>query len=285
MIYNGPSIYNQGGGGGGYKDGGALVDGEFIKVENNTVSSYDNTSRNDVNFYFEVADGEIINSVVELTTTVNATIHVYVVKNGLFIPLGNVGGDTVNAGDDYKLNVVGDSFVIENVTTPPQNPEFALLMGVIYPLTKIGNFYYTAKNFKGDIGQYVDQNGERYYLPRSISNYDFDNGFEFLNDADFSVIDNNYPYPNTGLALKSVSGWRDGGNGNNSSGFNAFPKGYWTGTYLNWNTEHACFYTKLIGSTTQYMRMVLNYNDNVLNGNTRNNSVDECYNVRLVLRT
>ena len=114
-IFKGDSIYKTGAGGGGYKDGGALVDGDFIEVKNNTVSSYDNVSRDPVNFYFEVKDGEILNSVIELTTAVNATINVYVVKNGFYYLLGNVGGNTVNAGDDYKINIIGDSFSVEQI--------------------------------------------------------------------------------------------------------------------------------------------------------------------------
>lgn len=31
--------------GGGYKDGGQLIDADFIEVENNTISSYENVSR------------------------------------------------------------------------------------------------------------------------------------------------------------------------------------------------------------------------------------------------
>ena len=73
-IFKGDSIYKSGGGGGGYKDGGQLVDGDFIEVKNNTVSTYDNTARDPINFYFEVKEGESINSVVELTTVVNSTV-------------------------------------------------------------------------------------------------------------------------------------------------------------------------------------------------------------------
>lgn len=149
-IFKGDSIYKNGGGsGGGYKDGGELVDGDFIKVENNTVSSYDNVSRDPVNFYFEVKDGEILNSVVELTTAVNATINVYVLKNGLYFLLGNVGGNTVNAGDDYKLNVVGNSFMLEVVTPSQAVPEYAEINGGIYGVKKIGSQYYTTEDYQG----------------------------------------------------------------------------------------------------------------------------------------
>ena len=152
-IFKGDSIYKSGGGGGGFKDGGQLVDGDFIKVENNTVSSYDNVSRDPVNFYFEVKDGEILNSVVELTTAVNATINVYVVKNGFYYLLGNVGGNTVNAGDDYKLNVTGDSYSLEQVTPGGGNiPSFVTLGGVIYQVKEYNGYLWTLKNLEGDFG-------------------------------------------------------------------------------------------------------------------------------------
>lgn len=145
MIYNGPSIYNQGGGGGGgYNDGGALVDGDFIQVTNNSISTYDNTSRDPVNFYFEVSDGEMINSVIELTTAVNATINVYVVNNGLYYLLSNIGGNTVTAGDDYKVNITGDSYSIEQVSAPVD--PLLYVFGVLVPIVKIGNKYWTAEN-------------------------------------------------------------------------------------------------------------------------------------------
>ena len=160
-IFKGDSIYKSGGGGGGFKDGGALVDGDFIKVENNTISSYDNVSRDPVNFYFEVKDGEILNSVVELTTAVNATINVYVVKNGFYYLLGNVGGNTVNAGDDYNLNVVGNSFMLEVVTPAPSDPEAVIIEGSIYPLVKIGGVVWSTVDLKGfdDINHVVDSYG------------------------------------------------------------------------------------------------------------------------------
>ena len=147
MIYNAPSIYKQGGGGGGFKDGGALVDGDFIKVENNTVSTYTNETRNDVNFYFEIKEGEIINSVIEFTTDVNATIHVYYIgAGGILIPLGNVGGDTVTAGESYNINVVGNSFVLENIIEPVPDPDdifvYNSMDSKVYNCKKVNGIYW-----------------------------------------------------------------------------------------------------------------------------------------------
>ena len=115
-IFKGDSIYKSGGGGSGYKDGGELVDGDFIKVENNTISTYDNISRGTVNFYFEPKDGEILNSVIEMTTQVNATVNVYYINDlGLYVNIGNIGGNTVSSGNSYNINVNINSFSIQLV--------------------------------------------------------------------------------------------------------------------------------------------------------------------------
>lgn len=151
-IFKGESIYKNGSGGGGYKDGGELVDNDFIEVENNTNSSYNNETRDPVNFYFEVKEGEVLNSVIELTTTINSTINVYVVKNNLYYPLGNVGGNNVNAGDDYKINIVGDSYTVEQVTYNSQNPVAVVLKGHRYGIVNIDGKYYTTSDLKSPIG-------------------------------------------------------------------------------------------------------------------------------------
>ena len=134
-IFKGDSIYKSGGGGGGYKDGGQLIDGDFIEVKNNTVSSYDNVSRDPVNFYFEPKDGEVINGIIEFTTEVNATVNVYVLIDGVYYLLGNVGGDSVTAGNDYKINITGESYSIEQVSGGLE-PKYISLMGTIYGVTK-----------------------------------------------------------------------------------------------------------------------------------------------------
>ena len=79
-IFKGDSIYKSGGGGGGYKDGGELVDADFIEIENNNVYNYENINRDQVNFYFDYSDGEIFNSIIEFTTQVNSVVNVYVVN-------------------------------------------------------------------------------------------------------------------------------------------------------------------------------------------------------------
>jgi hypothetical protein len=151
-ILKGDSIYKSGGGGGGYKDGGQLVDGDFIEVKNNTISTYDNESRDPVNFYFEVKEGELINSIIEFTTQVNAVVNVYVVRNGIYYLLGNVGGNTVNASKIYTINVVNESFAIDEVSDEP-TPDYVEIGDKLYGCRKIGNLYWTTSHCQATASQ------------------------------------------------------------------------------------------------------------------------------------
>jgi len=264
-IFKGDSIYKSGGGGGGYKDGGQLVDGDFIKVENNTVSSYDNVSRDPVNFYFEVNDGESLNSVVELTTAVNATINVYVVKNGFYYLLGNVGGNTVNAGDDYNLTVVGNSFILEVVTPSSNDPEAVIIDGHIYKLTKVNNLLWTSylgidtpytadKTSFGrlntldvpDIRMYKNDNPGQFtqYLKNGLRLPTYTDYVDLLYNSGFSSSD-----------LRSNFGWSSIPNGNNSSGLNFIPFGYVSGGgYPNWPGKYSTdsFWPRLNGNENAF---------------------------------
>lgn len=225
-IYNGPSIYNQGGGGGGgggYHDGGQIVDGDFMKVENNAVSSYDNTSRDPVNFYFEVADGEMINSVIELTTAVNATINVYVLKDGFYYILGNVGGNTVNAGDNYKINITGDSFSIEQVSNVNNNM-YTNIDGKLVKCVKINNQYWT------DYVSYDTENPSLYLdkvaFGETIRYYKFSGIKNFGEWRVPTLEDTNKLISYVGVnvdKIKSTSNWHNDWNGNDEWGFNARP--------------------------------------------------------------
>lgn len=234
-IFNGDSIYKSGGGGGGgggYKDGGALVDGDLIKVENNSISTYTNTSRTDINYYLEVQDGEVLNAVIELTNEYNATVHVYIVQNGLYIPLGNVGGDTVNAGDDYKINIVGNSFMLEVVTPSQAIPEYVELAGEIVPVLKVNNLLWACADL-----------GETNFSHRKIGGvcyYDLNldiniNGWRIPTQSEVVSLNNAY----TWQQLRASSSWPSGYNGNNASGFNAFANGcYSSGAVSDKNWSH-----------------------------------------------
>lgn len=216
MIYNAPSIYKQGGGGGGYKDGGALVDGDFIKVENNAVSTYYNETRNDINYYFEVKDGEVINAVIELTTDVNATVHVYIVQNELYIPLGNVGGDTVSAGEDYKVNITGDSFSIEQVSNLTTVPEYAKILNGMYQVAKIGDRLWLKENFAGLIigVNYKVENNTTYYsnIATALKNFN-ENGWRVARQADVDDLGNRFTAAELKRTNTGYTTWDSGATG------------------------------------------------------------------------
>lgn len=254
-IFKGDSIYKSGGGsGGGYSDGGAIVDADLMKVENNAVSSYDNVSRDTINFYFEPADGEILNSIIELTTAVNATVNVYVLRNGLYYLLGNVGGDTVTAGNDYKVNITGDSYAIQQVTE--NSIAYLDVFGNLVPTIKIGSLLWTTENlyslFSGlTIGGawteskpaawYANNdpvanghNGTKYNLLYNnkaceIINSEIGNSWRIATKDDINnllaFIGGNYGYN-----INKLLSW---GTGTNETGLTLVPNGNFSGSFLN----------------------------------------------------
>ena len=257
MIYNGPSIYNQGGGGSGggaYSDGGALVDGNLIQVTNNTISTYENTSRNEINYYFEVAENEIINAVIELTNQVNATVNIYVVKDGLYVPLGNVGGNTVTAGEDYKIEINGNSFNIEQVTLGAGS--MLDVFGFLVPTIKINDLLWTTENlyslftgltiggdysndspmawYPNDDPVTYGHNGNKYnllYNPKASEyiNAEVGNGWRIPRKEDYQSLFT-YIGGNTGESIKKIISW---GSGTNTTGLSILPNGNYEGSFMN----------------------------------------------------
>lgn len=217
-IFKGDSIYKSGGGGGGYKDGGELVDGDFIKVENNSFSTYENISRSDVNFYVELNDGDVLNSVINFTTQVNANVYFYVVKNGFYYLLSYAGTNTVNAGDEYNINANGNVYEVEQVTPPVNSNPKILINGGLYSVGKIGNLWWTLEDYiDGSNGVYTDFNNVAGLLP---------DGWRIPNNGDFSYLKNycDEVYHNFVSSLRSPS-WN--ASYNNASGFSAIPNGLW----------------------------------------------------------
>lgn len=187
------TIYNYGGGGGGYKDAGEIVDSSLMKVENNTLSNYNNSSRDPINFYFDYKGGEVINSIIEVTTSINSTVGVYVLKNGIYYLLGNIGGNTLVANNSYKITIVGNSFKIENVLGTLE-PSYIDIGGNSVKLYKLnGNKYITG---------YLD--GKKNWT--NARDYVFGLGYNLPDQTDYKyAIDNginiglNYWYYNQAL--------------------------------------------------------------------------------------
>jgi uncharacterized protein (TIGR02145 family) len=262
-IFKGDSIYKSGGGGGGYSDGGQLVDGDFIEVKNNTVSTYDNTARDPINFYFEVKEGEILNSVIELTTVINSTVYVYVVKGGFYFLLGNAGGNTVTADEDYKINITGDSYSIEQVSGGDmQEPRIPIGRNT-YGVAKItgAGLYIMTENLNENLEDasrqcaYNNDNTNRengyglLYDPLGIWNSGgtlkesfaalIPPGWRIPSTADYKKITD---IINNVNEIKSKTGW-NGTNGNNTLGTNFLPSGEAAGNPANtWNYKGNCCY-------------------------------------------
>jgi uncharacterized protein (TIGR02145 family) len=228
-IFKGDSIYKSGGGGGGYKDGGQLVDGDFIEVQNNSVSSYENISRNTINFFLDPNSGEIINSVIELYTQINSNVCVYVLNNGVYLPLSYTGSNAINANDNYKVTIIGNSYTVEQETTVD---EFVIEIGNQYlKAKKIGSLYWTLENYK------------TWWSVTDVNSFTPINGWRIPSNDDFVNLKNQLD-PDAGYKMKSTSGWYNSGNGSNESGFNALPLGRLnSGGSVVEDTQNAYFVT------------------------------------------
>lgn len=198
-IFKGYSIYNNGGNGGGYVDGGTLTDAEFIKVENNTISRYTNNSRSEINFYFENVDG-IINAIVEISNNNNAVVNVFIKQDEFYYPLGNIGPNSVSSGHNYNVNIIGNSFEVEdveNITNDPSYmymPETATTLEGVYSVKTLpnGTIWSDYIKFK-DSFQKVYQNlyvGKN-YIDDMIAPW-VANGWRLPNNADIQYLVNNY---------------------------------------------------------------------------------------------
>lgn len=200
-IFKGYSIYNNGGGGngGGYVDGGTLTDAEFIKVENNTISKYTNNTRSEINFYFENVDG-IINAIVEISNNNNAVVNVFIKQDEFYYPLGNIGSNSVSSGHNYNVNIIGNSFEVEdveNITNDPSYmymPETATTLEGIYSVKKLPNGtiwsgYIKFKNSFQKVYQdlYVGKN----YIDDMIAPW-VANGWRLPTNADRQYLIDNY---------------------------------------------------------------------------------------------
>lgn len=227
------TIYNYGGGGGGYKDGGQIVDADLMELKNNTLSYYENISRDAINFYLDTDEGEITNAIVELTTAVNSTVNVYVLRNGLYYLLGNIGGDTVTAGNQYKIDITGNSFEINQINI--NNQMFVNIDGTLTRVVKIGNLYWT-DNIIYSALDYVDATNYgrkvRYYKWNEIRGA---SGFRVPSINDINSLLSSVNNDTDKLKTDDPNAWSNPGN--NDLSFSAYPDSYLTSAKLyplNW---------------------------------------------------
>ena len=281
------SIYNYGGGGVGYKDGGEITDSDFMEVKNNALSYYDNAARGILNFYIETKDGEITDALIEIKTAVNATINVYVVNNSLYYILGYIGSNTINAGKYYKIIITGNSYDVEEVSNVEENA-FAEIGGVLCPVKQINNILWTVADYSKIIGTKFTDDSDKWYqgsatrtatgtclynmaalniINDSLSGGwniatldDFKNLFEFVGGTGTNYLN--------GVCnqIKKVGSWTSDLNVNNSSGFSSVP----TGRYEDGNRENldsAYYWTRTKDSYQNKVIYVMSGNNNAFIGN------------------
>ena len=226
-IFKGDSIYKSGGGGGGYKDGGALVDGVSIEVKNNTISTFNNDSRSELHFYIDEPDDVIINSIINLYTEVNADIYVYRKVGNFYTLLGNYTQINTIAQKNYNINITGNSYGIEEVSNISNDNNYAIIGNFWYKIITINGVTWTQVNiydYKNDTQcmDYVNSLHGAWVIPNSN---DFHEAANFLNGFAnlFDILDvelkgyldgggtiqqlNNYAYFWTAPLSKYCSRW------------------------------------------------------------------------------
>lgn len=281
MIYNAPNIYKNGSGGGGFKDGGELVDADFIKVENNTIANYTNDNRSVLNFYYDVKSGEIISGIIQITNNYAATINVFRVVNGIFTYLGTINGNTLNASEEYEISCNGNSFTINQVTPPVDQDEYTEIDGDLVKVTRLGNMIWTdylkkvipgnkpngypwCRNSINPLGTGTDYVYYSWDYAKTLTG-----AFKLPDETDvqnFQTIINGL---GSAAPVKSTSTWNGGNNGTNTTGFGMWPTGQMDagGSFYPIGQSLTYFFIVWGRNSANYVNkaMCLNWNTNNLN--------------------
>jgi len=177
----------------------------------------------------------------------------------------------------------------DTTETPPEETNGTLTDsrdGKIYNWKKIGNQIWMTENlaFKEAIGCWAYSNDENYV---SLNGYLYDwntamitspDGWHLPSDNEWkelemylgmsqSEVDEIWERgTDEGKKLKSISGWDNGGNGNNASGFNAFPSGNRESGGDFYNLGSSCTWwssTEVTGTELSWKRYIEENMENV----------------------
>lgn len=249
-VFNGNSIYNAGGSSGGLNNGGAITSSSPVSIENNNFYTYEN---NDPLLYFCVDSEDPLNIIVEIDNKVNSSIEVLQKKEGIYQSLNNNGLTNLDVGKKYYLHILPECFFVEEIFG--NNLNYALINNQVLPVVKISGLWWTSEDYNNS-----------YFSWSQIRNINssLSDGWRVAGSSDYGAIRSEYGVK-VGLHLKSTTDWKDGGNGDNSLGFNAFPKGYIDNGNLTGLTEIIYYGTPEKNVYSQWPLQSLQYNSNIFN--------------------
>lgn len=235
------TIYNVGGGG-GYKYGGTLEDNTFLFIDNNKVYSYHNESNLNINIVFKK---NIINSIVNIDNDVACTVNVYKEIDNLLYPISYINTNSLSANKKYKVFIIDDSFIIEELNIIGNgDPDYLDINNIMYPVKQIGGYIWTLSNVVVPVSSPTKSRNGQIYYQNSKQLYELNiNGFEVPDETAFDDL----RVSASAEALSSVNGWDNDLHGTNASGFNAYPYGIIRTDDVNEGYEtHASFLVKSV---------------------------------------
>lgn len=248
-VFNGNSIYNYGNGGGGLENGGAITLPSPVPIANNNFYTYENNDSL-LNFYIDSEDP--LNIIVEIDNKVNTTINVLQKKEGIYQSLNNNGLTNLDSGKKYYLRILIECFFVDEISG--NNLNYEIINNKLEKIVKISGRWWTAE----------DYNDSYFSLSQIINlNNSLTDGWRVAGSSDYGAIRSEYG-SNVGLHLKSTTEWKDNGNGDNSLGFNSFPKGYKAEGNLYLVTEMARYGTPEY-SNNRWPLQTLQYGSSIFN--------------------
>ncbi|WP_148661181.1 FISUMP domain-containing protein [Flavisolibacter tropicus] len=154
----------------------------------------------------------------------------------------------------------------------PTEPTVVSIGGREYPIVKIGTQSWTGVNYNGAGGSYFNEvspvvvYGKLYTYTEAMA-VTPPAGWHLPSQADYvkllesqgaTFTDGKTTQVDAIKKITSVSGWAGGFQGTNTSTFNAFPAGYYTGTSFSYEGTLTIFWTssKVIGTNTPYFLSV-----------------------------